>query len=177
MREKLTAIIGQTKLQVERDEYGAVYLGGGTDSVPVVDRESLWQTTTVLLDGNEVPLYVQRGEGEHEYVVYFRGEAIHVSLETERDKRLKNLSKSTAGARSSAQLVRAPMPGLLKSVLIEEGQSVAKGDPLCILEAMKMENEIKAPGAFVVKRIFIQPGNAVEKATALVELASIEAEQ
>ena len=174
MREKLTASVGSTKLQGERDEYGSVYFDDESVEVPLSDRESLWQAVGALTDGSDVPLYVERGEGEHEYIVYVRGEVVHVDLETDRDLRLKNLRKSAQGGKSASQLVRAPMPGLLKSILVEEGQTVTKGMALCILEAMKMENEIKSPGEFVVKRVFTEPGKAVEKAAPLVELIASE---
>jgi biotin carboxyl carrier protein len=62
------------------------------------------------------------------------------------------------------------MPGLLKQMLVSEGEIVEKGRSLCILEAMKMENEIKSPGRLVVKRLIAMPGAAVEKGTPLMEL-------
>lgn len=65
--------------------------------------------------------------------------------------------------------VKAPMPGLVISVLVEPGQSVQKGDPLLILEAMKMENVIKAAGDGVVKSIAAQKGRPVEKGFTLLE--------
>lgn len=182
-RKKLTAVVGSTKLQLECDEYGAVYVaesqednGGGVHTTPVAisDRDTLWELTADLPDGTDISLYVRREEGEHEYVVYAGGEAIRVELETERDRRLKMLGRSASGGRSASQSVRAPMPGLLKSLLVTEGAVVHKGEPLCILEAMKMENEIKSPGEFTVKRILVEAGNAVEKGTVLVELAAAE---
>jgi biotin carboxyl carrier protein len=59
--------------------------------------------------------------------------------------------------------VKAPMPGLVLDILVEAGQSVNKGDNLLILEAMKMENIIKASGNGVVKNININKKDAVEK--------------
>src|SRR5262249_38796897 len=110
------------------------------------------------------------GEGEHDYVVYLAGEAVHVHVVTPHDERLQALRKNTAGALSTAQMLTAPMPGLLKEILVEEGEIVEKGKSLCILEAMKMENEIKSPGKLVVKRVLVQPGTAVDKGTRLLEL-------
>jgi biotin carboxyl carrier protein len=62
------------------------------------------------------------------------------------------------------------MPGLVISILVEEGQEVQKGDSLLILEAMKMENVIKAAGKGVVKSIKVQQKNAVEKNQILIEM-------
>jgi len=64
--------------------------------------------------------------------------------------------------------VKAPMPGLVLKVLVTEGSEIAKGDNLFILEAMKMENIIKAPADVTVKTIKIKPGDKVEKGQVLM---------
>lgn len=70
---------------------------------------------------------------------------------------------------ASGGMVRALMPGRIVRVLVSEGDTVAKGDGLLILEAMKMENEIAAPIAGVVRRLFVEPGQTVESGAELVE--------
>ncbi len=67
-------------------------------------------------------------------------------------------------------VVKAPMPGMILRLEVEEGQAVTRGVGLVVLEAMKMENEIRAPEDGVVVRIHAEPGRAVEKGTPLVEL-------
>ena len=59
--------------------------------------------------------------------------------------------------------VKAPMPGLVLRVMVNEGDAIQKGDALIVLEAMKMENIIKATGEGVVKKIIVQTKQAVEK--------------
>ncbi len=59
--------------------------------------------------------------------------------------------------------LKAPMPGMVLKVFVTEGVEVKKGDNLLVLEAMKMENIIKAPADVVVKKIKIKPGDKVEK--------------
>ena len=61
------------------------------------------------------------------------------------------------------------MPGRVLSISVKEGQEVAVGDHLFSLEAMKMENALKADGWGVVKRIFISEGAIVEKGSVLIE--------
>ena len=70
-----------------------------------------------------------------------------------------------------ADSIKAPMPGLILKVMVTEGQHLKKGDPVLILEAMKMENVFKAPGDSIVKTIKYKSGEAVEKGAVLVELA------
>lgn len=67
--------------------------------------------------------------------------------------------------------VKAPMPGLVLKVMVTEGQTLKKGDPVLILEAMKMENVFKASSDATVKAIRIAEGQAVEKGEILIELA------
>jgi biotin carboxyl carrier protein len=64
--------------------------------------------------------------------------------------------------------IKAPMPGLVLKVFVEEGMEVKKGDNLFILEAMKMENIIKAPADVTVKTVKIKPGDKVEKGQVLL---------
>ena len=65
--------------------------------------------------------------------------------------------------------VKAPMPGLILDILIEVGQEVKKGDALMILEAMKMENVLKATGEGTVSSIEVEKGQSVEKNSILIK--------
>ena len=65
--------------------------------------------------------------------------------------------------------IKAPMPGLVLSILVEEGKEVKKGDALIILEAMKMENILKSPADGIVKKIAVKKGVPVEKNQLLIE--------
>lgn len=67
--------------------------------------------------------------------------------------------------------IKAPMPGLVLKVLVTEGQAIKKGEPVLILEAMKMENVFKAAADATVKAIKINAGQAVEKGEVLIVLA------
>ena len=67
--------------------------------------------------------------------------------------------------------IKAPMPGLVLNIMVEEGQAIKKGESVLILEAMKMENVIKAAGDGVIKSIRVKKGNAVEKNQVMIDLA------
>jgi biotin carboxyl carrier protein len=64
------------------------------------------------------------------------------------------------------------MPGLVVRIHVAVGDHVAAGDPLVVMEAMKMENELRAPAAGTVRAIPIAPGTPVEKGALLVELTA-----
>lgn len=84
------------------------------------------------------------------------------------DQLAEKMGLGNSNAKKANQ-IKAPMPGLVLSIAVAEGQSVKKGDALLILEAMKMENVIKAAHDAVVKKINVQKGVAVEKNQILVE--------
>ncbi|WP_128547861.1 acetyl-CoA carboxylase biotin carboxyl carrier protein subunit [Larkinella soli] len=93
-----------------------------------------------------------------------------VSLKDRFDLLLEQMGMSQAG-QSRVNDIRAPMPGLILSVSIQPGDVVRKGDSVLILEAMKMENVIKAPGDGTVRAVRVGNGDRVEKNQVLVEFA------
>ena len=76
-----------------------------------------------------------------------------------------------AAPAGAGEAVAAPMPGTILKVNVTSGQAVKAGDTLCVLEAMKMENEIKAPKAGTVSAVAVQKGASVNTGDALVYLA------
>ncbi|MFC2036766.1 biotin/lipoyl-containing protein [Chloroflexota bacterium] len=78
--------------------------------------------------------------------------------------------KAVAAIQAGEGAVTAIMPGKVIRVLVAEGDKVAEGDVVCILEAMKMENELKAPKGGVIKALYVQPGQDVETGAVLAEV-------
>ena len=85
-----------------------------------------------------------------------------VSITDQFDELLHKLGMDKANSSKVSEL-KAPMPGLVLRILVSEGEEVKKGGNLLILEAMKMENIIKAPADVIVKSIKINPSDKVEK--------------
>ena len=90
-----------------------------------------------------------------------------VALRDKYDELLKALGMDNQNAMRAADL-KAPMPGLVVEVAVSEGQSVQKGDKLVVLEAMKMENILKASADAVVKKVSTVKGRTVEKNEVLI---------
>jgi biotin carboxyl carrier protein len=77
-------------------------------------------------------------------------------------------------ATEGAGAVVAIMPGQVTRVLVQEGQEIKEGEAVCVLEAMKMENELRADRDGVVRAVHVQPGEDVEKDQMLVELEPVD---
>ncbi len=90
-----------------------------------------------------------------------------VSAKDQFDILLDKLGMSNLNAAKVSE-IKAPMPGLVLKVFVEEGMEIKKGENLFVLEAMKMENIIKAPADVAVKTIKIKPGDKVEKGQVLM---------
>ncbi|MFK8045741.1 MAG: acetyl-CoA carboxylase biotin carboxyl carrier protein subunit [Crocinitomicaceae bacterium] len=70
--------------------------------------------------------------------------------------------------------IKAPMPGKVLEVMVKSGDIIEKGQPLLILEAMKMENVLKADSAATIKSIIVGPSESVESGQLLIELELVE---
>lgn len=91
-----------------------------------------------------------------------------IQLKDRYDDLLEKLGMSDIATNKLGDL-KSPMPGMVLKILVNEGDEVKKGDSLIVLEAMKMENMLKAQGNGLVKSIKVQPGNAVEKGALLIQ--------
>lgn len=121
------------------------------------------------LDGNSYALSVE-GDG-HRTRVTLAGHDYHLEIEDERE-RAANLA-ARAASRGGGP-VKAVMPGVVVELLVEPGAEVTEGQPLLILEAMKMQNEIGAPGPARVSAVHVNAGQAVAAGDPLVTLEAIE---
>jgi biotin carboxyl carrier protein len=102
-------------------------------------------------------------------LIRLKGKKFQVTIADEYDQLVKKMGLSEFASRKVAD-VMAPMPGLVLEVLVDDGDEVEEGTPLIILEAMKMENVIKATGSGVVKKVIVEKEAAVEKGQLLIEL-------
>jgi acetyl/propionyl-CoA carboxylase alpha subunit len=135
-------------------------LGEDTVDVEVVRADAEHGRLDLLIDGEPVTAYVS-SDGAKRWVTV-NGQTLV-------------LTKLAAGARKSsshdhASELAAPMPGVVRSVNVSEGESVSKGQTLLVLEAMKMEIRIQAKNDGVVKKLLVRQGQTVEREQALIEI-------
>jgi acetyl/propionyl-CoA carboxylase alpha subunit len=134
-------------------------------------EESGWrQKMEILLDGEPYTAFVSHPEAGKVLVSYnthtfevIRKDILPAQTEF-------NISKASVG--ESGSNITSPMPGKVIKVLVKQGDSVAKGDVLLVVEAMKMENNILCPADAVVDRINVEAGNLVDSNMALVHLSA-----
>jgi acetyl/propionyl-CoA carboxylase alpha subunit len=112
---------------------------------------------------------MQRRDGRGRYTLWIDGYRFDAEALDERTRAIRELSAQAAGPSGPAPL-KAPMPGLIVRVNVKVGDAVEAGQGVVVMEAMKMENELRATAAGTVKSVDVAPGQAVEKGALLVSL-------
>jgi biotin carboxyl carrier protein len=117
---------------------------------------------SILLGPRSFEVKIEYGEGGYSVTVH--GYRYEIAV---RDPR--RLSRAGAGLAETGPLkLTAPMPGKVVRIMVEPGQTVATGQGLVVVEAMKMQNEIKSPKAGVVKAVHVQQGGSVSAGQSLL---------
>ncbi len=161
---KYTVNVGERTYEIRPGANQTVEIDGESHQVDFreIDTSALY---SLLIDNHSWQVLVER-EGD-EYRISIDGELYVVNVQDERTRKIqKALSKGAAA--SGEFTLKAPMPGLVRSVPVQVGQEVQKGQGLVILEAMKMENELRASRAGIVRDVRVKPGDAVELGQTLV---------
>ncbi len=161
---KYLTTIGDTEFTVEVLDKAHLILNG---KVMDINFETIsgQPVYSLVIDGKSYEAYVY--EGEDQWQVLLLGEQYGVKVEDERERRLK----AAAGGRpteSGEFQLKAPMPGLVVSIPVEEEQRVEKGQVLLVLESMKMQNELKSPREGKIGRIRVKAGQSVEQRQVLL---------
>jgi biotin carboxyl carrier protein len=104
---------------------------------------------------------------EKSFLVLVNGNKYQLNVKDKFDELLKSLGLDNMKS-NKVNEIKAPMPGLVLDIRVSEGSEVKKGDPILVLEAMKMENILKSPTDGVVKKINVKKGVAVEKNQVLI---------
>jgi biotin carboxyl carrier protein len=124
---------------------------------------------SLIVDNSSYEVHVEEREGS--YRVLLLGERYDVRVEDEGTRRVARARKESLPTDEAVIVIKSPIPGLIFDVPVTEGEPVEKGDILVIVEAMKMENELRAPREGVVKATFVVPGDSVDKGQPLITLS------
>jgi len=124
---------------------------------------------TLRIGDRVVPVVVHARGGKGRVTLDIGGHRYDVEALDERTRAIREMTARTAPPSGPAPVV-APMPGLVVRIAVAAGDQVAAGQGVLVMEAMKMENELRAAAAGTVKAVKVTPGTAVEKGTVLIEL-------
>ncbi|MBK8615732.1 MAG: biotin/lipoyl-binding protein [Anaerolineales bacterium] len=163
---KYITTIDNKEFEIEIVDESHIRIG---DRLLEVDFESVsgQPVFSLILDGKSYESFVYQGEEDWE--VQIQGRQYQVKIEDEREKRLK--AAAGGGSVEGGEFhLKAPMPGLVVSVLINEGEEVKKGQVMLILESMKMQNELKAPRDGIMGRVRVKAGESVEQRQTLLSV-------
>jgi pyruvate carboxylase subunit B len=166
MKRKFTARIDGKEFQIDHD--GTTLRVNG---IPV-DVEALRHGSAryLRIGSRRYDVSTLRREEDGSRRLLLNGKSIRIELEDEVAAMLRSFGGEKATTVHAA-IVRSPMPGKITRVLVREGELIEAGQGVLILEAMKMENEIKAPAAGIVKAVHVSESDAVEKNAALIEIS------
>jgi len=162
-------INGESTLTLETQQGGQVAINGKV--FPADIKHINGGTYHLILNDKSYNVEVIISDTKtKKHTLKINGKILEVELKDRFDELLKELGIDAAAGQKIGDL-KAPMPGLVVDIPVTEGQEVKKGDTLVILEAMKMENALKAMADAVVKKIVVKKGQAVEKNELLIQMA------
>src|SRR6266545_4088011 len=127
----------------------------------------------VTVDGEPFEAHLAAVPGTPLYHLLLAGHSWTVDAVDDRTRQIQALT-GRGKAPSGGGVVKAPMPGLVVRVEVEVGQHVDTGAGLVVVEAMKMENELRATRPGVVQTIHVAPGQTVDKGASLVTLGPLQ---
>jgi pyruvate carboxylase subunit B len=148
-----------------------------TGATPVVDGTPMdaqlvalpgTDTRHLLVNGRSYAITAAPGDRRGRWQVGVGAERFTADAVDERTRAIREMTGG--GADLAGKTLVAPMPGLVVKVEVEVGQAVRAGQGVVVVEAMKMENELKAPSDGVVASIAVQPGQTVDKGATLLVL-------
>ncbi len=147
--------------EIDADKYEVTI----DDKSYIVDtRLSEESVYSLIVNGKSYEVDLEYKEGV--YNVLTEGDLFKITVMDELKKKM--LERRGGGAAEGKQVIKSEMPGAIVDVKVKVGDQVKEGDVLLILEAMKMQNEIRAPKDGEVKEIFVKPGENVEADAQLV---------
>jgi biotin carboxyl carrier protein len=159
----------QVALRREGDRWIAE-IDGRTVEVSVVEAGGRWSMLVGPPEGGHYESHEVAFEptAAGELIVYVNGVAIPLTINDSRRRRVQ--AAGDRGEGSGRRTIVAPMPGRIVKVLVKPNESVSARQPLIVVEAMKMENELRAPRGGTVAEVRVSEGSSVEANTVLVVL-------
>ncbi|MEZ4677568.1 MAG: biotin/lipoyl-containing protein, partial [Caldilineaceae bacterium] len=156
---KYYARIGSNEYEIDIDNNNNITIDGKPITVDL-RQSGVPELYSVLFGGHSLDMLIE--PQRFNYTITFRSEQFQVQVEDERTRKL-NTGRKAPAIPHGELAIKAPIPGLVVKVLVAEGDQVEDGQALVLLEAMKMENEIRSIRAGIVREVSVMAGQRVEQ--------------
>ena len=161
---ELEFTIGETKRKVRTDGRSPTTVTVDDRSYDVDWRRVDVDTVSLLIGGRSYTARVARDDAG--VTVWIGGHRVRLEVATGDSESVA----ATGGSGPASGVIKAPMPGSVVKLLVGEGDQVDVNQSLVIVEAMKMENEVRSPVAGIVRKVNVSPGDSVGTTEAMLEI-------
>lgn len=162
----LKAIVNNNKSFEVREEDGQLNLNGSSFDWDVSEQGESFHIIHHFKSYNAE--LISSDFVSKKFKIKINGKLYDIDIKDKLDLLLEKLGIAQTVS-TAVRHITAPMPGLILQIHVQEGSEVKKGDPIMVLEAMKMENTLKSPGEGIVKSIMARVGESVEKNQVLID--------
>lgn len=163
--------VNSREYKVEKGVDGETFVLDGKEIKPDIVKISNDNFHIINNNQSYTVEVLERNSAEKKFIIRVNNNKYELELKDQYDELLHKLGMD-AGSIAKINDLKAPMPGLVVDVLVHDGQVIKKGDSLIILEAMKMENVLKAGADATVKKVSTSKGARVEKNEILIQFSS-----
>jgi len=161
-----TVRIGERTFDVEFGQNGTLRVDGKERNMSI---DMIGRSEIIVASHDRTYSFAASSQQENTIHLFSRGRVVIAEVENKRAQLLRRLRGAAVPVRHGSD-IRAPMPGLIVKVGVKEGDEVHPGTSLLILEAMKMENELRCVQRGIVEKIYVKEGTAVEKDELLLRI-------
>ena len=158
----------QPSFSVKANEFAFHFTKEEIDNADIVNT-SPGQYNLLINNRSVNVVVVATSDNGKKQTIEIDGQQFSIEIKDELDQVLDKMGFTTTSTKQIKE-IKAPMPGLVLEIAVTQGQAVAAGEKLLILEAMKMENSIILQADATIKKISVSAGQSVEKGQVLIEL-------
>lgn len=154
--KKLVSLNDDNKVVVDGKEYFSELLPLADNSYILKVNNKFYEVSAGRIDNGS-------------YTISLEGNNFQATIRSALQEKANQILQQKSGTKKITE-IKAPMPGMIIKILKESGVKISQGETILILEAMKMENDLRAPCSGIIKDVFIKEGTAVEKGAKLFSI-------
>lgn len=160
MSEYFATINGVLKKRIYFDGISSIILDKTKVSLELVE---LAKASMIIKLNNKFYEFQIVSNDDEKISLTYGGNYYEINIRTELEEKANQILESGISSKSKSLNITSPMPGMIVKINFKIGDKISKGDTVLVLEAMKMENEIKSSADCILKSLFVSPNQSVEK--------------